>query len=75
MYLTNIHPSSDNGTWNTAARAADHTVISKPEVIMFELKGIYCPIATPFVNGEIAYDKLDKNMEFWNSSKEMISLA
>lgn len=36
---------------------------------MFELKGIYCPIATPFVNDKIAYDKLDQNMEFWTSSK------
>ncbi len=36
---------------------------------MFELKGIYCPIATPFIDGKIAYDKLDKNLDFWLSSK------
>jgi 4-hydroxy-2-oxoglutarate aldolase len=36
---------------------------------MYELKGIYCPIATPFINEKIAYDKLDQNMAFWLSSK------
>ena len=36
---------------------------------MFDLKGIYCPIATPFVNDKIAYDKLDENLTFWTSSK------
>ncbi|WP_088227601.1 dihydrodipicolinate synthase family protein [Desulfosporosinus sp. FKB] len=35
----------------------------------FQLKGIYAPIPTPFVNGQIAYDKLDKNLEFWLGSK------
>ncbi|MGN0799646.1 MAG: dihydrodipicolinate synthase family protein [Christensenellales bacterium] len=37
--------------------------------VMFELKGIYCPIATPFINNEIAYDKLDENLAFWTASK------
>ncbi len=36
---------------------------------MFTLKGAYTPIATPFENGKIAYDKLEKNLEFWLSSK------
>jgi 4-hydroxy-2-oxoglutarate aldolase len=36
---------------------------------MFKLHGIYAPIATPFVQGEIAFDKLDQNMNFWLSSK------
>lgn len=36
---------------------------------MFELKGVYTPIATPFENGVISYDKLDKNLNFWLSSK------
>lgn len=36
---------------------------------MFELKGIYSPIATPFFDGKIAYDKLDQNLTFWLSSK------
>ena len=36
---------------------------------MFDLKGIYCPIATPFIDDKIAYDKLDENLDFWISSK------
>nr|WP_314716320.1 dihydrodipicolinate synthase family protein [uncultured Fretibacterium sp.] len=36
---------------------------------MFELEGIYTPIATPFADGKIAYDKLEKNLDFWLSSK------
>lgn len=36
---------------------------------MFELKGVYTPIATPFENGEIAYGKLEKNLDFWLGSK------
>ena len=35
---------------------------------MFELHGIYAPIATPFVDGKIAYDKLEKNLKFWLGS-------
>ena len=35
---------------------------------MFKLHGIYAPIATPFINGKIAYDKLDKNLDFWLAS-------
>ena len=35
---------------------------------MFKLHGIYAPIATPFANGKIAYDKLEKNMDFWLGS-------
>jgi 4-hydroxy-2-oxoglutarate aldolase len=35
---------------------------------MFKLHGIYAPIATPFAEGEIAYDKLEKNLEFWLGS-------
>lgn len=37
---------------------------------MFELKGVYTPIATPFDdNGQIAYDALEGNLNFWLSSK------
>lgn len=36
---------------------------------MFELHGIYAPIATPFTGDEIAYDRLKHNLEFWNNSK------
>lgn len=36
---------------------------------MFQLHGIYAPIATPFENDEIAYDKLAENMDFWMGSK------
>lgn len=36
---------------------------------MFKLYGIYPPIATPFVNDEIAYDKLEENLNFWLNSK------
>lgn len=32
---------------------------------MFKLHGIYAPIPTPFEGGKIAYDKLEKNLEFW----------
>lgn len=32
---------------------------------MVTLRGIYAPIATPFQNGEIAYDKLKENMNVW----------
>ena len=35
---------------------------------MFKLHGIYAPIATPFAGGEIAYDKLENNLEFWLGS-------
>ncbi|MBU2055258.1 MAG: dihydrodipicolinate synthase family protein [Proteobacteria bacterium] len=35
---------------------------------MFKLHGIYAPIATPFAGGEIAYDKLEKNLVFWLGS-------
>ena len=36
----------------------------------YKMHGIYAPIATPFTDalGPIAYDKLAKNMEFWNKS-------
>ncbi|MDI6879809.1 MAG: dihydrodipicolinate synthase family protein [Desulfitobacteriaceae bacterium] len=36
---------------------------------MFNLHGIYAPIPTPFVEGRIAYDKLEENLDFWLSSK------
>lgn len=36
---------------------------------MFELKGAFTPIVTPFENGRIAYDQLKKNLEFWLSSR------
>lgn len=36
---------------------------------MFHLHGIYAPIPTPFVNDEIAYDKLAENINFWLGSK------
>ncbi len=36
---------------------------------MFKLHGIYAPIPTPFVEGRIAYDKLEENLDFWLSSK------
>lgn len=35
---------------------------------MFKLYGIYAPIATPFKDGKIAYDKLEKNLDFWLGS-------
>lgn len=35
---------------------------------MFQLHGVYAPIATPFAGGEIAYDKLDANLRFWLES-------
>ena len=35
---------------------------------MFKLHGIYAPIATPFTGGEIAYDKLEQNLDFWLGS-------
>ncbi len=31
-------------------------------------KGIFAPIATPFVNDRIAWDKLEENMEKWAAS-------
>jgi 4-hydroxy-2-oxoglutarate aldolase len=36
---------------------------------MFKLHGIYAPIATPFAGGEIAYDRLEKNLDFWLGSE------
>ncbi|MGM0216518.1 4-hydroxy-tetrahydrodipicolinate synthase [Enterococcus sp. AZ109] len=36
---------------------------------MFELKGVYTPVATPFEGGEIAYDKLAGNLDFLINSK------
>jgi len=35
---------------------------------MFKLHGIYEPIATPFAGGKIAYDMLEKNLDFWLKS-------
>jgi len=35
---------------------------------MFKLHGIYAPIATPFAGGKIAYDKLERNLNFWLES-------
>ncbi len=35
---------------------------------MFKLHGVYAPIATPFVGGKIAYDKLEQNLKFWLGS-------
>jgi 4-hydroxy-2-oxoglutarate aldolase len=35
---------------------------------VFKLHGIYAPIPTPFIGGKIAYDKLEKNLEFWLST-------
>ena len=32
------------------------------------LKGIMPPIATPFLNGEVAYDKLAENISRWNKT-------
>lgn len=36
---------------------------------MFKLHGIYAPIATPFADDKIAYDKLEANLKFWLESK------
>ena len=36
---------------------------------MFELKGVYTPVAIPFTDGEIDYDKAASNLEFLCSSK------
>lgn len=35
---------------------------------MFKMHGIYAPIATPFAGGEIAYDMMEKNLDFWLGS-------
>ena len=36
---------------------------------MFELKGIYTPIATPFKGTEIDWEALEKNLQFWCGSR------
>ena len=36
---------------------------------MFTMKGIYAPIATPFENGRIAFDRLSSNIDFLLTSK------
>jgi 4-hydroxy-2-oxoglutarate aldolase len=36
---------------------------------LFKLHGVYAPIATPFYNDEIAYDKLAENLDFWLGTK------
>lgn len=33
-----------------------------------DLNGIFPPIPTPFVNGEVAYDKLAANIEKWGGT-------
>lgn len=38
-------------------------------MLMFKLEGIYAPIPTPFINDEIAYDKLEESMGFWLDSR------
>ena len=35
---------------------------------MFELKGVYAPIATPFADGEIDYSRLAGNLDRWADS-------
>ena len=35
---------------------------------MKQLKGIMPPIATPFINDEVAYDKLTQNFSKWNKT-------
>jgi len=35
---------------------------------MFRLHGIYAPIATPFKDGKIAYNEMEKNLKFWLES-------
>lgn len=34
----------------------------------FELYGVYPPIVTPFVDGEISFEKLSKNVQKWNDT-------
>lgn len=36
---------------------------------MFKLHGVYAPIPTPFVDGEISYARLEENLDFWLGSK------
>lgn len=36
---------------------------------MFKLQGVYAPIPTPYLNDEIAYEKLDKNLDHWLETK------
>ena len=33
-----------------------------------DLNGIFPPIPTPFVDGDVAYDKLASNIEKWSQS-------
>ncbi len=37
--------------------------------IQLQIKGIMPPIATPFINDEIAFDKLAENISKWNKTK------
>jgi 4-hydroxy-2-oxoglutarate aldolase len=37
-------------------------------VATIDLKGIFPPIPTPFVNGKIAYKKLESNIEKWSKT-------
>jgi len=36
---------------------------------MFKLHGVFAPIPTPFEDDEVAFDKLEGNMNFWMNSK------
>jgi arginyl-tRNA synthetase len=36
---------------------------------MKKLKGIFPPIPTPFIDGEIAFDKLHENISKWNQTE------
>ena len=38
---------------------------------MFE--GVYPPIPTPFVDGQVAHDKLAENLARWNQSASLVS--
>jgi len=38
-------------------------------ITVFKLYGIYAPIPTPFVNDQLALDKLAGNLDFWLKSK------
>jgi 4-hydroxy-2-oxoglutarate aldolase len=46
----------------------DRKEVEKEVSSMFKLHGVYAPIATPFADGKIAYDKLEQNLEFWLES-------
>jgi 4-hydroxy-2-oxoglutarate aldolase len=72
LYIRSLLLSSPKRTPNTASRTLSGELSHIPKMKGMGgrvIKGIYAPISTPFVNDEIAYDKLAENIEKYCQTK------